>query len=162
MINIIGWRTSCLLFYKEWSITFYTLFQLVLDSHRWVPLPAVGFPANSVGEETQEEVTPPSYLMEHPPVAVFVNGELYVCFLDFSLLRLYCSFCYGLCWLWFAYKLQVADFTSSWFVSVTSLLNVKPHIFMIELPMSGDSDCELFAYAIPWKICDLNFVVSFT
>ncbi|EXB57652.1 hypothetical protein L484_002999 [Morus notabilis] len=49
-------------------------FQLVLDSHRWVPLPAVGFPANSVVEETQEEVTPPSYLMEHPPLAVFVNG----------------------------------------------------------------------------------------
>ncbi|KAF3447285.1 hypothetical protein FNV43_RR12467 [Rhamnella rubrinervis] len=49
-------------------------FQLVLDSHRWVPLPAVGFPANSVGEDTQEEVTPPSYLMEHPPLAVFVNG----------------------------------------------------------------------------------------
>ncbi|KAH7523837.1 conserved oligomeric Golgi complex subunit 8 [Ziziphus jujuba] len=49
-------------------------FQLVLDSHRWVPLPAVGFPANSVGEDTHEEVTPPSYLMEHPPLAVFVNG----------------------------------------------------------------------------------------
>lgn len=49
-------------------------FQLVLDSHRWVPLPAVGFPANTVGEETQEDVTPPSYLMEHPPLAVFING----------------------------------------------------------------------------------------
>uniref|UniRef100_A0A5B6YWL3 Conserved oligomeric Golgi complex subunit 8 n=1 Tax=Davidia involucrata TaxID=16924 RepID=A0A5B6YWL3_DAVIN len=49
-------------------------FQLVLDSHRWVPLPAVGFPANSVGEEIQEDVTPPSSLMEHPPLAVFVNG----------------------------------------------------------------------------------------
>ncbi|XP_044499446.1 conserved oligomeric Golgi complex subunit 8 [Mangifera indica] len=49
-------------------------FQLVLDSHRWVPLPAVGFPASSVGEESQEDVTPPSYLMEHPPLAVFVNG----------------------------------------------------------------------------------------
>ncbi|XP_057959490.1 conserved oligomeric Golgi complex subunit 8 [Malania oleifera] len=49
-------------------------FQLVLDSHRWVPLPAVGFPANSVGEESQEDVTPPSNLMEHPPLAVFVNG----------------------------------------------------------------------------------------
>ncbi|KAF3447314.1 hypothetical protein FNV43_RR12499 [Rhamnella rubrinervis] len=34
----------------------------------------IGFPANSVGEDTQEEVTPPSYLMEHPPLAVFVNG----------------------------------------------------------------------------------------
>lgn len=49
-------------------------FQLVLDSHRWVPLPAVGFPSGSVGEETREDVTPPSYLMEHPPLAVFVNG----------------------------------------------------------------------------------------
>lgn len=49
-------------------------FQLVLDSHRWVPLPAVGFPATTIGEESQEDVTPPSYLMEHPPLAVFVNG----------------------------------------------------------------------------------------
>lgn len=49
-------------------------FQLVLDSHRWVPLPAVGFPSGGVGEETREDVTPPSYLMEHPPLAVFVNG----------------------------------------------------------------------------------------
>ncbi|XP_070043026.1 conserved oligomeric Golgi complex subunit 8 isoform X2 [Nicotiana tomentosiformis] len=49
-------------------------FQLVLDSHRWVPLPAVGFPASSFGEESQEDVTPPSSLMEHPPLAVFVNG----------------------------------------------------------------------------------------
>nr|XP_009598491.1 conserved oligomeric Golgi complex subunit 8-like [Nicotiana tomentosiformis] len=51
-------------------------FQLVLDSHRWVPLPAVGFPASSFGEESQEDVTPPSSLMEHPPLAVFVNGTL--------------------------------------------------------------------------------------
>ncbi|KAJ7958380.1 Conserved oligomeric Golgi complex subunit 8 [Quillaja saponaria] len=49
-------------------------FQLVLDSHRWVTLPAVGFPARTVGEESQEDVTPPSNLMEHPPLAVFVNG----------------------------------------------------------------------------------------
>ncbi|KAJ6743403.1 CONSERVED OLIGOMERIC GOLGI COMPLEX COMPONENT 8 [Salix viminalis] len=49
-------------------------FQLVLDSHRWVPLPAVGFPSYSIGEEHQEDVTPPSYLMEHPPLAVFING----------------------------------------------------------------------------------------
>ncbi|KAI4337157.1 hypothetical protein L6164_015605 [Bauhinia variegata] len=49
-------------------------FQLVLDSHRWVLLPAVGFPTNTVGGETQEDVTPPSYLMEHPPIAVFING----------------------------------------------------------------------------------------
>ncbi|KAK9101395.1 hypothetical protein Scep_024825 [Stephania cephalantha] len=49
-------------------------FQLVLDSHRWVPLPAVGFPVSGTAEESQDDVTPPSYLMEHPPLAVFVNG----------------------------------------------------------------------------------------
>lgn len=49
-------------------------FKLVLDSHRWVPLPAIGFTTNSATEESQDDVTPPSYLMEHPPVAVFVNG----------------------------------------------------------------------------------------
>ena len=55
--------------------------QLVLDSHRWVPLPAVGFPATTIGEESQEDVTPPSYLMEHPPLAVFVNGMSDICFI---------------------------------------------------------------------------------
>ena len=49
--------------------------QLVLDSHRWVPLPAVGFSANSFGDENQEDVTPPPNLMDHPPLAVFVNGK---------------------------------------------------------------------------------------
>lgn len=49
-------------------------FQLVLDSHRWVPLPAVGFSANSFGDENQEDVTPPPDLMDYPPLAVFVNG----------------------------------------------------------------------------------------
>ncbi|KAI5669673.1 hypothetical protein M9H77_19526 [Catharanthus roseus] len=49
-------------------------FQLVLDSHRWVPLPTVGFSTSTFGEESQEDVTPPSNLMEHPPLAVFVNG----------------------------------------------------------------------------------------
>ncbi|KAL8152287.1 hypothetical protein V2J09_010047 [Rumex salicifolius] len=49
-------------------------FQLVLDSHRWVPLPAVGFSAPSGGEESHEDVTPPPSLMEHPPLAVFING----------------------------------------------------------------------------------------
>ncbi|CAJ2635864.1 unnamed protein product [Trifolium pratense] len=48
-------------------------FQLVLDSHRWVPLPSVGFRSNTA-EESKEDVTPPSYLMEHPPLAVFING----------------------------------------------------------------------------------------
>ncbi|CAN8299384.1 unnamed protein product [Cochlearia groenlandica] len=49
-------------------------FQLVLDSHRWVPLPSVGFPSSSINEESADDVTPPSYLMEHPPLAVFING----------------------------------------------------------------------------------------
>lgn len=49
-------------------------FQLVLDSHRWVPLPAVGFSANSFGDENHEDVTPPPDLMDHPPLAVFVNS----------------------------------------------------------------------------------------
>uniref|UniRef100_A0A803MDB3 Conserved oligomeric Golgi complex subunit 8 n=1 Tax=Chenopodium quinoa TaxID=63459 RepID=A0A803MDB3_CHEQI len=49
-------------------------FQLVLDSHRWVPLPAVGYSGSTASEESQEDVTPPSYLMEHPPLAVFING----------------------------------------------------------------------------------------
>ncbi|KAJ6924332.1 oligomeric Golgi complex subunit 8 [Populus alba x Populus x berolinensis] len=56
---------------------------LVLDSHRWVPLPAVGFPSYSIGEEQQEDVTPPSYLMEHPPLAVFINGEEWTEFLEY-------------------------------------------------------------------------------
>lgn len=49
-------------------------FQLVLDSHRWVPLPAVGFSSNTIGDESLEDITPPSNLMEHPPLAVFING----------------------------------------------------------------------------------------
>lgn len=49
-------------------------FQLVLDLHRWVPLPAVGFSGHGIGEDIQDDVTPPSSLMEHPPLAVFVNG----------------------------------------------------------------------------------------
>ena len=54
--------------------------QLVLDSHRWVPLPGVGFSAHTVGDENHEDVTPPSNLMEHPPLAVFINGESSKCF----------------------------------------------------------------------------------
>ncbi|KAL6544338.1 conserved oligomeric Golgi complex component [Orobanche gracilis] len=49
-------------------------FQLVLDSHRWVPLPAVGFPVSSLNEGSRDDVTPPSNLMEHPPLAIFING----------------------------------------------------------------------------------------
>ncbi|CAI9775532.1 unnamed protein product [Fraxinus pennsylvanica] len=61
------------LFSKNMSVAVEN-FQVVLDSHRWVPLPAVGFPANSFGEENQDDVTPPPNLMEHPPLAVFING----------------------------------------------------------------------------------------
>ncbi|CAA0821288.1 conserved oligomeric Golgi complex component-related / COG complex component-related [Striga hermonthica] len=49
-------------------------FQLVLNSHRWVPLPAVGFPTSSLNEQSHDDITPPSNLMEHPPLAVFING----------------------------------------------------------------------------------------
>ncbi|KAJ6794679.1 conserved oligomeric Golgi complex subunit 8 [Iris pallida] len=49
-------------------------FQVVLDSHRWVPLPSVGFTTNGAIDESQDDITPPSVLMEHPPLAVFVNG----------------------------------------------------------------------------------------
>ncbi|GJU65531.1 putative ribonuclease H-like domain-containing protein, partial [Tanacetum coccineum] len=48
---------------------------VVLDSHRWVPLSAVGLSTSSFGEENQEDVTLPPNLMEHPPLAVFVNEE---------------------------------------------------------------------------------------
>ena len=48
---------------------------MVLDSHRWVPLPSVGFTTNGVIDESQDDATPPSVLMEHPPIAVFVNGK---------------------------------------------------------------------------------------
>ncbi|KAF8757506.1 hypothetical protein HU200_010821 [Digitaria exilis] len=51
-----------------------SLDSVVLDSHRWVPMPSVGFVANGVVDETSDDVTPPSVLMEHPPLAVFVNG----------------------------------------------------------------------------------------
>ncbi|XP_047050999.1 conserved oligomeric Golgi complex subunit 8-like [Lolium rigidum] len=49
-------------------------FQVVLDSHRWVPMPSIGFVTNGVVDDTSDDVTPPSVLMEHPPLAVFVNG----------------------------------------------------------------------------------------
>ncbi|KAL6192627.1 hypothetical protein ACLB2K_033713 [Fragaria x ananassa] len=49
--------------------------QLVLDSHRWVPVPAI---ANSSvhggGGDDDDAIEPPYCLMEHPPLAVFVNG----------------------------------------------------------------------------------------
>lgn len=49
-------------------------FQVVLDSHRWVAALTTGFSTNGPSAESQEDVTPPSYLMEHPPLAIFVNG----------------------------------------------------------------------------------------
>ncbi|KMZ66602.1 putative Conserved oligomeric Golgi complex component [Zostera marina] len=49
-------------------------FQVVLDTHRWVPLPTVGFTSNGQREESQDDVSPPSLLMEYPPLAVFVNA----------------------------------------------------------------------------------------
>ncbi|GJY28728.1 hypothetical protein Tco_0404495 [Tanacetum coccineum] len=48
---------------------------VVLDSHRWVPLSAVGLSTSSFSEENQEDVTLPPNLIEHPPLAVFVNEE---------------------------------------------------------------------------------------
>ncbi|GFP91389.1 conserved oligomeric golgi complex subunit 8 [Phtheirospermum japonicum] len=48
---------------------------LVLDSHRWVQLPAV---SSSLIEGSLDDVTPPSNLMEHPPLAVFINGQCLV------------------------------------------------------------------------------------
>lgn len=51
-------------------------FQHVLDSHRWVPIPAIKGGARSAGgDENGEDVAPPYSLMEHPPVAAFVNGK---------------------------------------------------------------------------------------
>ncbi|GKE32466.1 hypothetical protein Tco_1451788, partial [Tanacetum coccineum] len=49
------------------------LVKVVLDSHRWVPLSAVVLSTSSFCEENQEDVTLPPNLMEHLPLAVFVN-----------------------------------------------------------------------------------------
>ncbi|MQL94435.1 hypothetical protein Taro_027090 [Colocasia esculenta] len=49
-------------------------FQEALSSHHWVPLPAVGFTTHTANDESQDDVTPPSVLMEHLPLAVFING----------------------------------------------------------------------------------------
>eukprot|EP00850_Spirogloea_muscicola_P002714 SM000010S04352 [mRNA] locus=s10:1079419:1087306:+ [translate_table: standard] len=51
--------------------------QQVLDLHRWVPLPAMGSGLrSSAGNDSSDDVAPPYSLMEHPPLAVFVNGVL--------------------------------------------------------------------------------------
>ncbi|KAL5715814.1 conserved oligomeric Golgi complex component [Ranunculus cassubicifolius] len=51
-------------------------FQLVLDSYRWVQIAPVGFQqSNGLStQESQDGVSPPHSLMDHPPLAVFVNG----------------------------------------------------------------------------------------
>lgn len=51
-------------------------FQLVLDSHRWIALPPVGNGSRGVGDDTSSDNAPPYALMEHPPLAAFVNGVL--------------------------------------------------------------------------------------
>lgn len=43
-------------------------------------MPSVGFTTNGALEESQDDVTPPSILMEHPPIAVFVNGKYHIIF----------------------------------------------------------------------------------
>lgn len=63
------------LFVRNMSVTVEN-FQHVLDLHRWVPLPPVGAPVRSSGEDGPDDVTPPYALMEHPPLAAFVNGVL--------------------------------------------------------------------------------------
>lgn len=37
-------------------------------------MPSVGFTTNGAMDESKDDVTPPSVLMEHPPIALFVNG----------------------------------------------------------------------------------------
>ena len=48
-------------------------FQLALDSHRWIALPSVGT-GNRGASDVTDNVSPPYVLMEHPPLAAFVNG----------------------------------------------------------------------------------------
>ncbi|CAM6113447.1 unnamed protein product [Calypogeia fissa] len=49
-------------------------FQHVLNSHRWVPLPPVG--AGLAGNTGPDDMSPPYSLMDHHPLAMFVNGVL--------------------------------------------------------------------------------------
>ncbi|CAK9869568.1 unnamed protein product [Sphagnum jensenii] len=64
------------LFIRNMSVALQN-FQLVLDSHRWVPLPPVGLGSRASGrDDFSDDMAPPYSLMEHPPLAVFVNGVL--------------------------------------------------------------------------------------
>ncbi|KAA8515399.1 hypothetical protein F0562_018990 [Nyssa sinensis] len=51
----------------------------IIENEAWIQIvrsyyqQLVGFPVNSMGEEIQKDMTPPSTLMEHSPLAVFVN-----------------------------------------------------------------------------------------
>ncbi|KAI5082344.1 hypothetical protein GOP47_0002087 [Adiantum capillus-veneris] len=52
-------------------------FQHVLDSHRWISLPTVGTGNRGlVDGNLSDNADPPYVLMEHPPLAAFVNGVL--------------------------------------------------------------------------------------
>ncbi|GJR75745.1 calreticulin isoform X1 [Tanacetum coccineum] len=62
---------------------------VIIESHRWVPLPAVGLSTSSFGEKEQEDVTLPPNLMEHPPLAVFVNA------IGFNLIVVFYSIMFG-------------------------------------------------------------------
>ncbi|KAJ7561079.1 hypothetical protein O6H91_03G013000 [Diphasiastrum complanatum] len=62
------------LFVRNMAVTVEN-FQHVLNSHRWVPLPQARITRRvSSGEESLEDVAPPQSLMEHPPLATFVNA----------------------------------------------------------------------------------------
>lgn len=60
------------LFVSNMAATLAT-FQHVLDSHRWISLPPVGIGSKEVGDEMPNDGAPPYVLMEHPPLAAFVN-----------------------------------------------------------------------------------------
>lgn len=69
---------SCVhdLFLRNMSVTVDN-FQHVLDSHRWVPLPPVTLGRGTSGlDHASDDVAPPYSIMEHPPLAAFVNGVL--------------------------------------------------------------------------------------
>lgn len=57
--------------------------QHVLDSHRWIPLPPVtlGRGTSSL-DHAPDDVAPPYSIMEHPPLAAFVNGAFWPYFLS--------------------------------------------------------------------------------